>query len=451
MNNEVLEDARATLGPHGHSVWFDVTDLVHWRGTLTGIQRTQYNLCLQLSKNENSKFFEFKATGEISEVALPNYEVFGDAKHNSPTLLNPSLAPLAFSLLRIVFQRGVRLFPASVRALVKTQKIAAEESLKDILFLLKSSRTSTVHSQPHPFAHGDSVIMLGVTWSITGHQDRVAYLRKELDLFLVSTVYDLIPILRPQFFGEGFGPHYGRHLMDTLWCSDLILSISENTSRDLARFADEIGTPKPRILTFRLGDEPDETTHKPPRRNDIHANEFILSVGTIEVRKNHDILYKVWDAALTSGLPIPKLVLVGRPGWLTHDLLYQIEANKNTKDKIILLNNTDDDELGWLYQNCLFSVYPSWYEGWGLPIAESAKFGKFCLASNTSSMPEIAGELFDYFDPTDSQELLYLVMKYSQDHGALASKVHSLEIEYIPHGWDESAEHLRKNMWKTAE
>lgn len=451
MNIETSHGTQATLGPAGHMVWFDVTDLVHWRGTLTGIQRTQYNLCLQLSTNVNSRFFEFLENGVINEVPLPDYKVFGDAQHNSSSLAKQSALPLVASLVRIVLRRGTRLIPSSVRARIKSKKNAAEESLKDFLFMWRDSKATKIEAHSHPFARGDSVVMLGVTWSIKDHQRHVAALREELDLFLVSTVYDLIPVLEPQFFGKGFGPHYGRHLMDTLWCSDLILSISEHTSRDLTNFADEMCTPKPRILTFRLGDEPDEVIHRPPHRNDIRANEYVLSVGTVEVRKNHDILYKVWDAALAQGLPIPQLVIVGRPGWLTHDLLYQIEANKRTKNSIVLLNNTDDDELGWLYQNCLFTVYPSWYEGWGLPIAESAKFGKFCLASNTSSMPEVAGELFDYFDPGDAQGLLELVMKYSQDHVALAGKVHSLENEYVSHGWDESAEYLRQNIWKTEE
>jgi glycosyltransferase involved in cell wall biosynthesis len=60
-----------------------------------------------------------------------------------------------------------------------------------------------------------------------------------------------------------------------------------------------------------------------------------------------------------------------------------------------------DAELRWLYQNCRFTVYPSHYEGWGLPVAESLAHGKFCLASSASSLPEIAPGLLDLEDPID--------------------------------------------------
>ena len=64
-------------------------------------------------------------------------------------------------------------------------------------------------------------------------------------------------------------------------------------------------------------------------------------------------------------------------------------------------------------------------------------------------MPEIAGDLFDYFDPSDAQGLLELTMKYSQDYVSLARKVRVLKNDYAPHGWDESAEFLRQNIWNT--
>jgi glycosyltransferase involved in cell wall biosynthesis len=65
-----------------------------------------------------------------------------------------------------------------------------------------------------------------------------------------------------------------------------------------------------------------------------------------------------------------------------------------------------DQALAWLYGNCLFSAYPSHVEGWGLPVGESAWFGKLCLASKTSSVPEVCGALMDYVDPTDVADIV---------------------------------------------
>jgi glycosyltransferase involved in cell wall biosynthesis len=435
------------LGPAEVIVWLDVTDLVHWRGTLTGIQRTQYNLCLQLSRNVNVKFFQFLANSTIIEVPLPDSAVFGGAQNNVSTPRDASLlsalkrAPLR--LLRV----GTRVIPLRIRLGIKRRLASGAESVRDAVFIARGQRPATELSASHPFARNETVIFLGVTWSIRNHQRRVAQLREELGLVVISTVYDLIPLLRPQFFGQGFGAHYGRHLMDTMSCSDLLLSISESTTADIKFFAQEMKTPLPRIVTFRLGDVPEDTTPLRPREERITPNDYILSVGTIEVRKNYDLLYRTWDQAVREGKTIPTLVIVGRPGWLTHDVLYQIRANKALINHIIVLSHANDDELIWLYQNCLFTIYPSWYEGWGLPIAESAKYGKFCLASKTSSMPEIAGALFDYFDPADQPELLRLVMTYVENRDALKEKTRQLSHGYIPNSWSDSARFLEGTVW----
>ena len=74
------------------------------------------------------------------------------------------------------------------------------------------------------------------------------------------------------------------------------------------------------------------------------------------------------------------------------------------KEKILVLKGINDEELSWLYRNCMFTAYPSLYEGWGLPVAESLRYGKFCIASKISSVPEIAPDLTKLIDPLDAME-----------------------------------------------
>lgn len=109
---------------------------------------------------------------------------------------------------------------------------------------------------------------------------------------------------------------------------------------------------------------------------------------------------------------LPKIIIVGRYGWLTENIKYKIENDKYINNKIFIKYDVSDDELDYLYKNCLFTIYPSIYEGWGLPIAESLSYGKFCLASETSSMPEIGGSLLEYFNPYNPKQLLDLITKY---------------------------------------
>ena len=95
-----------------------------------------------------------------------------------------------------------------------------------------------------------------------------------------------------------------------------------------------------------------------------------------------------------------------------------------------------------MYENCAFTVYPSLYEGWGLPIAESFAFGKPCIASNKSSMPEVGQHYAEYFSPYNADALATLILRYS-DTKYLESRTKLLQ-SYQPNTWDETAKAVRK-------
>ena len=140
-------------------------------------------------------------------------------------------------------------------------------------------------------------------------------------------------------------------------------------------------------------------------------------------------------------IKLPPIIIVGGRGRLTNDLLYKIDNDSKLKKLIIKKNDVSDEELDYLYTNCLFTVYPSIYEGWGLPIAESLAYGKFCLASETSSMPEIGGKLLEYFNPYDPKKLLDLMIKY------LDLKTRNIAEENIKNNykittWDDTTKQL---------
>lgn len=160
---------------------------------------------------------------------------------------------------------------------------------------------------------------------------------------------------------------------------------------------------------MRLGDEIElstddlNSTSKPDVRID---DEFLLCVGTIENRKNHMLLYQTYKLAAERGVDLPQLVIAGGKGWLSDDVQYLISHDPGVAKKIVLLYSPSDSVLSWLYRNCLFTVYPSLYEGWGLPVAESLAYDKVCVSSGISSMPEIAGDLLTYFSPNSTDECL---------------------------------------------
>jgi glycosyltransferase involved in cell wall biosynthesis len=201
-------------------------------------------------------------------------------------------------------------------------------------------------------------------------------------------------------------------MFEVVTMSDGLLAISESTKKDIIRLCSELSVNTPEVTVIRLGDNiPVSTVPKKP--DNIANNPFVLCVGTVEARKNHTLLYYAWKEGLRCGFSMPNLIVVGRQGWYTNDIIHAITNDPQTRDIISITNNISDDELVWLYQNCLFTVYPSYYEGWGLPVAESLAMGKVCLTTSSSSMPEIVEGLVETYSPFDTAQLAKMVQKYT--------------------------------------
>jgi glycosyltransferase involved in cell wall biosynthesis len=206
----------------------------------------------------------------------------------------------------------------------------------------------------------------------------------------------------------------------------------------------------PPIEVFRLGDDFTIVQPVQPQGADFAAlhkhEEYLLVVGTIEARKNHTLLYYTYKLAHQRKIMLPKLVIVGRRGWLTDDIFTLMTTDPEVAEKFVFLQSANDEELAWLYKHCLFSVYPSFYEGWGLPIAESMAYGVPCLASNTSSMPEIAGDLLTYFSPYSTDGCLEAIVSLLNPKKLVEAK--KRVARYKPTTWDETFEKTNEAIAK---
>ena len=113
----------------------------------------------------------------------------------------------------------------------------------------------------------------------------------------------------------------------------------------------------------------------------------MLCVGTIESRKNGLSLLRAWQRLPAEmGEAAAILVFAGRYGKIGGpDFREELAAGHGPAADVRVIDMPSDSELAWLYRNCLFTVYPSFVEGWGLPVGESAWFGKYCIASSNSA------------------------------------------------------------------
>ncbi|MEM7198249.1 MAG: glycosyltransferase, partial [Pseudomonadota bacterium] len=212
--------------------------------------------------------------------------------------------------------------------------------------------------------------------------------------------------------------------------------------RDLQKIIAEFDLPMPEIRVTILGLCLDETI-KPtyPRALPKALDEgFVLSVGTLEPRKNYGMLYEIWRALYQRHADIYKpLVIVGNTGWRSETLENQLSNNYLLhKNPIIRLSKVDDAELTWLYQNCRLTIYPSFYEGWGLPVSESLLHGKYCITSNTSSLPEAGLGCCSHFDPIDGEGFLKEIVKSLSDDTYLQSREQKIAASVTSRSWQDS-------------
>jgi glycosyltransferase involved in cell wall biosynthesis len=430
----------------GKLYWIDVTELLGWHGNLTGIQRTSYHLGEEFARRDDVRFFSWTKQGNFVQAEFPLSQTFHDKKVSPIFWGGDDARRIRHYALRVLNAVQRRVLPSRVRSLLARAHAGLGQLLDDLLFWAGWSKAATGNAISHPFAKDDVILAIGATWAYEGLMDALYLVRESAQIKIIVTVYDLIPVYFPQFFGQGFGSHFYKYVFDVVSNSDLILSISKSTTRDLVKFQKDMNLPATPVLDFRLGDDPAETPGLQSPDDGLVAGEFILAVGTVEIRKNYDALYKAWTMAADQGKEIPPLVIVGRPGWSVGDLLFQIDHDPRVAGKIIILSHVKDDGLSWLYANCLMTVYPSWYEGWGLPIAESVHYGKLCIASKTSSMKEIAGDLLVYCDPNSPQEFLDAVERFVKNTAERERFEKRIIEEYRVVRWNESYNQLIRGL-----
>ncbi|WP_231716653.1 glycosyltransferase family 4 protein [Burkholderia ubonensis] len=290
----------------------------------------------------------------------------------------------------------------------------------------------------------DVVFSAGANWDIPGFNDCLRRVREE-GAKVSILFYDTIPDKFPYCFGPGFPDIYRAWLRDTLSFSDFSFAISENTKRDVIEFAKKNGLSAPEIKVIRLGDEihRDVANSVAPRPEILGLGKYVLSVGTVECRKNHIALLNAYRLLASEGKSdLPKLVIVGRQGWLDHSIKFQVENDPVIADSIFVMSDVSDMELDHLYANAMFTLYPALYEGWGLPIAESLRYGKQCVASSTSSMTEIAPELTRFAHPLKVEQWARHIEELYLNPAQLSEETNRIVNGYRGTSWKQSAEQV---------
>jgi glycosyltransferase involved in cell wall biosynthesis len=296
---------------------------------------------------------------------------------------------------------------------------------------------------------GAHLVVPGSGWMQNSlYAENVVAFARRYRLRLTPVIHDIIPTKFPFWFNDGYAPVFEQNLTMLLDGASHVIAISRHTRRDVEEYAARTqGLFIPEISVFREGDEiqqiaaAEEGGAVARIAQQLGERPFVLTVGAIHQRKNHKLLYDVWlRLRERMGGRCPRLVIVGGVAWNGHDVARALRGDARLKDVVTILEGVDDEALDWLYRNCIFTAYPSLYEGWGLPVAESLRYGKLCLAADTSSVPEIAPGLVELIDPLDVAAWVTKVQFYAGSRASRSAAEARIAEGYSGFSWDSSAE-----------
>jgi glycosyltransferase involved in cell wall biosynthesis len=289
-----------------------------------------------------------------------------------------------------------------------------------------------------------------------GYAKAVAALRRESGTGFVILIHDLIRIVRADLYPPGSGVDFAAAVQRIAALADGLLVYSSATAHDVATLL-----PGRKLARIRLGEawetSPDPLCTKPP--DPVVARHLdrapVLFVSSIDPRKNHALAIRVWRDLIAQRGPgdVPELVFVGKSfwpdgpgpgGWASGDPVAADRlADPALAGRVHHLEAVSDTDLDRLYRACRFTLYPSLAEGWGLPVAESLGHGKPCLASATTATAEIAPDLTDLLDPSDTGAWVAAVGRYLDDPAALAARSDQIVAGFEPCSWSQSARTVR--------
>lgn len=275
----------------------------------------------------------------------------------------------------------------------------------------------------------------------TGHSgpDHSAYSMaiKRLGVTPVYLVHDLIPISHPEYCRAGEYDRHQRRMEAAMKVSGGLIANSQATLEALRAHAARMNWPMPPAIVAHLA-----APTLPTPGNHPVGKPFFVVLGTIEPRKNHWMLLQVWRRLIEKhGSLAPQLVVIGQRGWECENVVDLLERGEHLREHVIELPICSDEQLATYLHHAVALLFPTFAEGYGLPLIEALSQGTPVIASDLAVFREIAGDIPAYLDPLDGPAWLALVEAYAD----ATSNARDAQIKrmqgFVPPSW---ADHFRR-------
>jgi glycosyltransferase involved in cell wall biosynthesis len=411
---------------------FDISTLMKWFGPPVGIVRVERELAKWAMQNHpGCRFGFFDSNSQLYREVLPEHlpaildgtAIIDTTGMSDPSqsrrrrtdrvprvLRTPFLWLTQFRRMALRTVGGMLLSSHSSWARVifhRLQLLIGGTKYREILMSPDGRQraiapVSVLTGPPIQLQRGDVVLFAGSNWAHS-NAAAISQWRKQLGIELISLCHDVIPLQFPHWFRANDVALVQRHFDQVFATASLNLVGSSVVGRDIQTYCARHGIAPGPAQKIPFGfDLPVRGRTSAGPAHVRPGSRYIMLVSTIEPRKGHGLMQAVWSKLLKEGIPQKldvTLVLVGRVGWLTDNLIRSLLSS----ERIQVLDEVDDAALASLYDGASFCVYPSEYEGYGLPVVEALGRGKAVLAADVGVVPEIQSPLLKRLAARDEE------------------------------------------------
>lgn len=278
------------------------------------------------------------------------------------------------------------------------------------------------------------------------HLDLHEQIRQQFQADMLYYLHDLIPIEFPEYTNNPNAlTMHQRRLKTMASTGRLILANSQDSRQKFLDYCKQHQLPQPPVEVLLIGVEeafvqaaqqPQQAL--PARFAQLANSPYFITIGTIEARKNHLSLLHLWRELYAElGTRCPKLVIIGKRGWKAEHIFHLLDASPALKQTVLEISDANDQEMLSLTQQAQALLFPSFAEGWGMPLAEALTLNTPAICSDLGALRECGRNHCVYLNPIDSMAWKAAILD------ALKAKP-QLTSAYIPDRWETHLKHLEQ-------
>lgn len=285
----------------------------------------------------------------------------------------------------------------------------------------------------------------GISHSMLGRTAYLAALARQERMKRVFFIHDTIPCDYPEYCREQEGPKHLLRLRNAFRYGTHLVVNSEYTGRQLESWRQILRAPELPVEVIPIGVDPGVLEHArydapvfPPKR------PYFVVLSTIEPRKNHALLLHLWRDFVETLPPerVPELVLIGRRGWENEAVFRMLDRCEALRGHLREMNGVPDDELWPLLRGASAMLFPSFVEGWGMPMVEALSMGVPVIGSDIPPFKEAGQGVPLLLSPLDGKAWAGAILEFSQNDSPARAAQHERLENFRPPTWDQHFEKI---------